>query len=328
MSDYIKIIDQGFRLTEDCPKDVFILRPYTLFDSFFKENPKRYRIDITEDEEEQFFQYIERQGYAMRCSIPADTPILGSFLSQFVIPTEAEMKFFYIAFLHTSRKRDEQPHDIHIKLLSIESIETIALSYITKDFAAKDMSQRDTLQYLFDTKLPNRTSVELKALSEECKRFLMIHAARVLADEFGCSLVSDEGHEDEPPFSYTVYLSEKTGFELVVVGSLHHGPHILSAIAQMYLEREGTFTDVEEGELENIHVETPNGTVPMRYRLVALWDDLENPTVKQIQLYSRQYVDKTPDIIQVMIADKNNHLPGEKDYDERFVQQLGGVQYH
>ena len=136
------------------------------------------------------------------------------------------------------------------------------------------------------------------------------------AKEKGFSVVAVGSGDVDPGFCYTTYLTDKVGYELILVGiGGHIGGRLVDSVCDMIIKEypDSPPTSVLTTDLFGIVVDgEPHD---LRLQLVEL--DMDSPTAKGVKLG-----ENVTRIIQVTIGDKNNLLPNEEGYDTSFIQTL------
>ena len=136
------------------------------------------------------------------------------------------------------------------------------------------------------------------------------------AKKHGWSVVSVGPGDVDPGFCYTTYLTDKVGYELILVG--YHGSiagSLLNSVCDIVTKEypDSPPTSVLTTDLFRPFIS--DRSHDLRIQLVEL--DMNSPIAKSIALG-----ENVTRIIQVTIGDKNNILPNEEGYDSSFIQTL------
>lgn len=153
----------------------------------------------------------------------------------------------------------------------------------------------------------------------------------------GFAIQNVNGGDNQPQYSYTISLTEKTGVELVLVNAGPGSPEIIVDQAKALIK--AGLPKLKSVRHTDPAVMSINGWVltqskpfiiegftvgpakePLRAEMVEI--DMESPTAKQMLGAINAGMKRC---IQIRIGDKNNILPSEPGYDGGFVQELGEV---
>lgn len=138
------------------------------------------------------------------------------------------------------------------------------------------------------------------------------------AKEKGFSVVAVGSGDVDPDFCYSTYLTDKVGYELILVGMGGHiGGSLLNSVCDMVIKEypDSPPTTVLTTDLFGIVIDGESHD--LRLQLVEL--DMDSPTAKGVTLG-----ENVTRIMQITVGDKNNLLPNEEGYDTSFIQTLSG----
>lgn len=160
---------------------------------------------------------------------------------------------------------------------------------------------------------------------ELISKYQMVTSSRIRelskekAKEHGWSIVSVGPGDGNTGFCYTTYLTDKVGYELILVG--HYGSiggSLLNTVCDMVTKEYPDSPPTSVITTNLFGVFTSGRSHDLRLQLVEL--DMNSPTAKGVRVG-----ENVTRIIQVTVGDKNNILPNEEGYDTSFMQTLSEV---
>ncbi len=132
-------------------------------------------------------------------------------------------------------------------------------------------------------------------------------------DKFGLNVIGVLPEDRQPPFSYTIGLFEKYGFELINIGlPVEYAQVIFNSIALTFLAKgEHLELNVKDSRWANLAV-----------KFVVCDKELTQDFGKQAcEFYARKDIQ----FIQIVVPDKNGLFPDEQGFDHDYMdprQQL------
>ena len=236
-------------------------------------------------------RYVEPEEYN-------DAPIVGNlFFVHDLIPTGADLREFLIKVANTP--------ELYIEQFEAEMIATafhtreFVEAAITRDLFFAGLAARKDLTR--DQLVKTMQSVERALVQDRTDRLIAAH---------GFAAHHVEANGDVAQFIYTTGLVDKVGYELFISAAQPFNvlSHVILLLAQ-------STTPLEVGVVD-VGLARPDETL-VRAQLVE-W---ENPDYDNVICITRG--DK-PRVLQIQLADGNNHLPGEFAYDSDFQQPIYG----
>jgi len=236
-------------------------------------------------------RYVEPEEYN-------DAPIVGNlFFVHALIPTGEDMREFLI--------KVAQSPELYIEQFEAEMLST---AYHTREFVNEGITRELFFKGLGARKDLNREQLT-KTLQSVERSIVQDRTDRLIA-EHGFAAQHVEANGDVPQFIYTTGLVSTLGYELYISAAqpLNLLSHVILMLAQ-------STTPLEVGEVD-VGLARPDETL-VRAQLVE-W---ENPDYEKVICITRS---EKPRVLQIQLADGNNHLPGEFAYDTDFQQPIYG----
>lgn len=125
-------------------------------------------------------------------------------------------------------------------------------------------------------------------------------------------------YDAEPPFAYTIGLSQQSTYELIASGiDVRTLADLLNTLGEHL--KSNPDTKIEDIRPETLPLFTINNGEQGRYRIV---DVTSRQLFEDYMCQLDCYVEITPEltVLALILPDANNKLPGEEGYDENFVQ--------
>lgn len=130
------------------------------------------------------------------------------------------------------------------------------------------------------------------------------HVAAAIA-EHGHQVIGVQGFSEHPPFAYTIGLSPRLGFELLVVGlPMQHAHIILNDIANNWRSE---LMDVPSDEFANLPL--------LLKRCDTDLDRLHSEFVVRADNYYGTQVE----VVQVIMSDREGRTPLDADFDHAYM---------
>lgn len=247
-----------------------------------------------------FIEYLVNNDYG-RYVEPEEynsSPLVGNlFFVHDLIPTGADLREFLIKVAATP--------ELYIEQFEAEMISTafhtreFVEAAITRDLffaglaARKDMTREQLVKTM--------NAVERSLMQDRTDRLIAAH---------GFAVHHVEADGDVAQFIYTTGLVNTVGYELFISAAQPFNAlsHVILLLAQ-------STTPLEVGVVD-VGLARPDETL-VRAQLVE-W---ENPDYEKVICITRA---EKPRVLQIQLADGNNHLPGEFAYDTDFQQPIYG----
>lgn len=270
---------------------------YGQYEEFLRE------VAQVQQSDENFINWLIHQGYGDYITPELIPENVSKFLTWEVRPTAMD---FATTFDIVCR---------HPTVMTQHLLEQLASGYRTPVFQEHDFSRDDYFQFMKE-----------KAIDPESIDKLRMTVAISVIKAKENKLIKEHGYTkqfvtagaDTPPFCYSIGLTAQTGFEVLCVAALpmEHLACMVDYVAKSYLPGGEPFLPgIYEGWLIG------KGEIPLRTQLKEV---VLEQARKEYVMNTRGEVTR---VFQVLIADKNNVLPGEPGYDIEFLQpNLDAVQ--
>lgn len=128
----------------------------------------------------------------------------------------------------------------------------------------------------------------------------------------GHQLIGVEGSSETPSFTYSIGLSEKHGYELIMVGlkPLYAG-HIMNAVAE-HMKKQPLEMGKAYPDFANLPL-VPRECIPKR--------------VEKYTVQADQYYEKPVKVVQIVMCDREGKFPEDKGYDTAYMAQRQPLLY-
>lgn len=233
-----------------------------------------------------------------RLIVPSEEEVIpdsmSTYLSFDLIPTPEEIESIKVIF------------GDNYKNLTVRDIELLASGYRQDVFIKAGWTQDVYSKWLLDR------SISLSDKKMTIFRSIVDKQRQQHINTFGFTMQGVNGGSETPwkSYTYTIGLSAKVGYELVIVNGGSQGPNLLSRFANEAIA--GTIALDSVVECDEFRI----ADNPARVTIQSI--SLDSYTAKGCM----GKVGKVTDIKQIFLADKNNILPSEEGYDVGYVQTL------
>lgn len=228
------------------------------------------------------------------------SPIPGQlFFTWDLIPTGADLREFLI--------KVAQCPNLHVEQFEAE---IIATAYHTREFVNESFTRDLFFKGLVANKELSREQLT-KVMAAAERSQVQDRTDRLIA-EHGFAAHHVEAQGTTPQFIYTTGLVDKVGYELFI--SAAQPMNVLSHVILLLAQAPGPLELGETG----VGLARPDET-PVRAVLV----EMNTPEMYE-KIICITRADK-PRVLQILLADGNNHLPGEFAYDSEFQQPIYGT---